>query len=502
MIKKISQNKVKSYKCSIFLLFLLFTVGWLPALSMEVPLTERLEKHVSILSSDSMQGRGLGTEGKYRAKEYIIEQFADAGLRPISDNYIHPFETRIGLAWVDAYNIAGYLPGSDPVLKDEYILIGAHYDHLGYTKDSGEKTIFPGADDNASGVAGIIEIARYFANNPDQLKRGLIVVAFDAEESGLLGAKYFVDNPPVELHTIKAMFSFDMIGMLADNKGLDMKGIASLNTARDIAETIAGNIGISIRQSSAKIERRTDTEPFGNAGIPATHIFTGTNSPYHKPTDTYNLLDYEGMSLIVNFSTELISQLASEPLLEPSSALIAHVKQIQTGNRNKASIGLSYHTGAGYHRYADEFFRANSLFNISTGIYALLPLSRLLALKAEILYDFNGSKMERGNFRRHSITTPFNIQFGTSSANEANARVFIFGGGYFRYNFAGKVADTKMDFDNVYNPVEWGYNAGAGIQIFRFQVSYTLRKALTGILMEDSPDIFDNNSLFSIGFRF
>lgn len=496
------QHQHKYYKYSILLLFLFILAGWLPAHSQESVLSERLKKHVSILASDSMQGRGLGTDGKYLARQYIIEQFEGIGLKPFGNSYIQPFDTRIGLAWVNAYNVVGYIPGSDPLLSEEFIVIGAHYDHLGYTKDHDGKTIFPGADDNASGVAGIIEIARHFAANPDQLKRSLIVVAFDAEESGLLGAKHFVEHPPVELDRIRKMFSLDMIGMYKANSGVNLKGIASLSSGEDIAETIASTNNFKIKQASAKIERRTDTAPFGDAGIPATHIFTGTESPYHKPTDTYNLLDYEGMSLVVHFATKLISQLAAEPVLQPSPSLIAYTKRLQTKSGDKPSIGLSYSIGSGYHSYEDEFFRANSSVIFSTGLYAHLPIGRFLSLQPELLYDFNGSKIEGGNFRRHSITTPLNIHIGTPDNNEANARVFMFGGGYFRYNFAGKAADTTIDYENIYEPIEWGFSAGAGIQIFRFQISYTMRKALTGILQEDSVGIFDNNSLFSIGFRF
>ncbi len=495
------QHQRHHYKISILLLFLLIIVGWFPAQSQENTLSERLKQHVSILASDSLQGRGLGTDGKYLAKQYIIEQFREAGLKAFNDSYIQPFETRIGLAWVNAYNVVGYLPGNDPGLSDEYILIGAHYDHLGYTRENNKKTIFPGADDNASGVAGIIEIARYFADNPDQLKRSLIVVAFDAEESGLLGAKHFVEQPPVALDKIKKMFSLDMIGMYEANRGVDLRGIASLDGGEINAMTVGDRQDVSIRRTGSNIARRTDTAPFGDKGIPATHVFTGTKSPYHKPTDTYDLLDYEGMAKVVMFSSELISQLSAETDLIADASLIAQIEQAETKPGRRRSAGITLHTGSGYHTYTDEFFRANSVFNVSTGLYAHLPLSKLLVLQPELLYDFNGSEIDGGNFRRHSITVPLNIQFGTPTVDEVNARAFLFGGAYFRYSFAGTSAGTTIDFDGIYEPTEWGFSAGAGLQLFRFQISYTIRKALTGILQNNEPEIFDNNGLFTVAFR-
>lgn len=491
----------QNHKISILLLFLFIIVGCLTAHSQDSNLSERLKKHVRILASDSMQGRGLGTDGKYSAKQYIVEQFKEAGLKAFDDSYIQPFDTRIALAWVNAYNVIGYLPGSHPSLGEEFILIGAHYDHLGFTRTNDEKTIFPGADDNASGVAGIIEIARYFANNPDKLKRSLIVVAFDAEESGLLGARHFVDNPPVELNSIKKMFSLDMIGMYEAHNGVDLRGIASLAGGDIIARTAGNDQQVNIRRTGGSIARRTDTAPFGAKGIPATHVFTGIKSPYHKPTDTYDLLDFEGMANLVIFLSELISQLSAEPHLVASASLTAQSERAKTENRRSA--GISMNMGTGYHRYADAFFRANSMINVSTGLYAHLPFGNLWALQPELLYDLNGSKTEGGNFRRHSITVPLNIQFGTPTADQANARAFIFGGGYFRYHIAGKAANTTLDFNTLYDPIEWGFNMGAGIQIFRFQISYTMRRALTGILQNhEGPGIYDTNSLFSIGFDF
>src|SRR5690606_5162560 len=113
-------------------------------------------------------------------------------------------------------------------------------------------------------------------------KRSLIFIAFDAEESGLLGSKHYVETIDAELRNqIKAMFSFDMVGMLEANKGLDLKGIGSLVNGEEIAKKHTD--GITLLNTSASIENRTDTEPFGDKGIPAIHVFTGTKSPYHKP---------------------------------------------------------------------------------------------------------------------------------------------------------------------------------------------------------------------------
>lgn len=461
-----------------------------------------LKKHVRILTADSLEGRGLGTEGAERARNYIINEFREAGIEPFESNYIREFQFRLGVAWLRGQNIIGYIEGSHPALKNEFILIGAHYDHLGYNLSNDEKIIFHGADDNASGVASIIEIGRYFSNNPHLLGRSLIIVAFDAEESGLWGSKYFMINPPVKPESIKLMFSLDMVGMYAANKGLDLVGIASFIDGESLAKNLAAKQSVSLRKTSDKIERQTDTAPFGDKGIPAVHVFTGMNSPYHKPEDQWQLLDYEGINLINNYLVQLVEKTSVTSELTPAPSLLVHAGKSQIRKNPPPGIGYILNTGAGYHHYKNEFFRANNAFNFSTGIFAELPLSHLFSVQQEILYDFNGSAISEGNFRRHSITLPLNLQFGTSRSGDIPVRFYVLGGAYYRYNFAGKTAGEKMDYVNEYERNEWGYNAGIAMDIFRFTTGFTMRKGLTSITKNGLPEIYDRNAFFTFGYRF
>ena len=156
------------------LVLLLFVCGIANAQS---PQQERLTKHVYFLASDSLQGRGAGTIDADKAARYIVQQFEEIGVEPyFKEGFYQPFE-KYG---TNTYkNIVGVIPGNDPVLKDDYIIIGAHYDHLGIR----DNKIYNGADDNASGTATIIEMARILKSQQNSLKRSVIVVAFDAEET-------------------------------------------------------------------------------------------------------------------------------------------------------------------------------------------------------------------------------------------------------------------------------------------------------------------------------
>lgn len=469
------------------------------------PSPATFQAHIEYLASEELEGRGLGTGGKVLAKNYIKEQFESSGIGTYKGSYFQDFEVRLMLAWVPATNIIGIIEGTDPVLKDEFIVLGAHYDHLGYQIEGGEKVFYPGADDNASGVAAIIELARYFSLEANRPKRSLIFIAFDAEESGLLGASHFVSSlSDEEQSKIKAMFSFDMVGMYSSNANLDLKGIGTLENGNDIVKSNSVEHEISLSNLSANIERRTDTYPFGKVGIPSIHVFTGLKSPYHKPEDKFDLLDYEGMVKIHNFMSDVISDLGNNQVLQATTDFQKSAEFSGISSSAKAknfSLGVIMNHGGSFHNYEEEFFRGKSIYKMSGGLMANVGLGNTMSLQAEILYDMNGSKSIEGVFRRHSLTIPLNIQIGTPRGVDIPVRAFGFAGGYFRYNFAGNNDGMVLDYTTIYDRNEFGINWGIGIDLFKFQIAFTHRSALTDITQQET-NIFARENTFTVGYRF
>ena len=462
-------------------------------------LAKRLENHVALLASDSLEGRGLGTGGKIIAKHYIAGEFSEIGLKPAGDDYFQHMDLRIGLARVPATNVVGYLPGSDPVLKDEYIVIGAHYDHLGYEYRNDQRVIYPGADDNASGTAAMIELARHFAANPGTFGRSIIFIAFDAEESGLLGAERFVtENGYFEIDNIKKMFSLDMVGMYEANSGLHLRGIGTLEGGTDLAESVAADRALRLTRTTSEIESRTDTRPFGDAGIPSSQAFTGLKSPYHKPEDTYDLLDYEGMALITEYLGALITEMSLMPELVTSARFTRYMRP--WGLRFRA--GAMAHLGSTYHRYPDEFFQADEVFSFAPGLFFRMQFGNKFALQPEVLYDYNGSKSPQGTYRRHSVTIPVNLHLYIAGDDRGLVKAYPIAGGYFRYSFAGKDGDASLDFDSLHPSSEWGLNFGFGMEVMRVQVAYTWRRGLTDISPLPGTRAQDTGGFFTIGYRF
>jgi aminopeptidase YwaD len=463
-------------------------------------LMKRLERHITVLASDSLEGRGLGTDGKVLAQNYISRQFRDIGLSPYNDeDFFQYFDLRIGLIWVSGANVVGWLKGSDPDLCGEYIVIGAHYDHLGYELKDDSKIIYHGADDNASGVAAVIELGRYFASNPQLVKRSIIFIAFDAEESGLRGSKKFIDEDTLfNASAFRAMFSMDMVGMYSANNGLDMKGIATLNDGENLAKSLAVAQGIKLKNTSGDIESGTDTSPFGEMGIPAIHVYTGKNSPYHKPEDTFEKLDYEGMERIVVYMQSLITEMASIRELVPAKQVAKTQKPFSLHFNAGVIAGL----GSSHHKYSEEFYNAKSVFTYNAGLFMQLHVGKRITLQPEVLYQSDGSKSEEGIFRRYSLYVPVNLHYNIVNEYDGLFKVYPFAGGYFIYTFDGKNGEDKLDFDNDYNNQEWGMNLGLGMDIKKFQAKITWRRGLSELSRNDENDINSSAWFISFGYKF
>jgi aminopeptidase YwaD len=211
-------------------------------------------------------------------------------------------------------NVAMLLPGEDPKLKDEYIIIGAHFDHLGMGgAGSGSRAldtigIHHGADDNASGVAMMLELAEKFARTKGSHKRSILCLSFSGEEEGLLGSKHFVDDPGLDLSKVNAMINIDMVGRLNETNNLQIFGAG---TATGMKELIYSKSDTSVIKLTLSDEGYgpSDHSSFYGKNIPVLFYFTGAHLDYHTPSDTYDKINFNGMvrisSLIYNVAEEL-----------------------------------------------------------------------------------------------------------------------------------------------------------------------------------------------------
>jgi hypothetical protein len=217
----------------------------------------------------------------------------------------------------------------------EWVLIGAHYDHLGHGESGGammrqgeENTVHPGADDNASGTAAVLELAASLAGErsqrPQSFQRGLAFAFWSGEEIGLIGSSYFAEHPLIPLSNVVAYVNFDMVGRLRDNK-LILQGVGSSTSWRKRIEkrNVAAGFNLTLQEDPYL---PTDVTALYPRRVPVLNFFTGSHEDYHRPTDRPETLNYDGLDRITRFARLLILDLASGPE-RPDYLAVSHTEQ-------------------------------------------------------------------------------------------------------------------------------------------------------------------------------
>jgi hypothetical protein len=275
---------------------------------------------VRYLADDALAGRLAGSAGERCAGDYIAGQFANARLRPAGDD--GTFFQSLSLASAlnphapggTGRNVIAALDGADARLKDEWIVVGAHYDHLGEGGNRSslapdEKGIHNGADDNASGVSVMLSAARAIAGGP-RPARSVLFIAFTGEESGLLGSTHFVAHPTVA-GRLTAMINLDMVGRLGRGP-LIVYGVDTAEQWRALVEPAAKRAGITIA-TRGEGYGPSDHTAFYTRDIPVLHLFTNTHTDYHKPSDDADKIDGPGLERVTKMVVEIVSAAAARP---------------------------------------------------------------------------------------------------------------------------------------------------------------------------------------------
>lgn len=289
----------------------LFIASCSPKLSfpIEEP-SQNIALDVITLSSDYMEGRMTGSEGEARAAGYLIKRFKEIGLEPKGDNgtYFQTFsrkasrnphadEATSDAPLISGTNVIGYINNN----ANTTVIIGAHYDHLGFGSISslaGSGDIHNGADDNASGVAGVLFLAESIKKSKDLKNNNYLFICFSGEELGLWGSNYFVNNSSYDKNKINYMVNMDMIGRLQD-RNLAISGVGSSPDFEPILDKI-NKPAFNIKKTASGLGG-SDHSSFYNAGIPVLSFFTGIHSDYHKPSDKHEFINYSGMNEVLHY---------------------------------------------------------------------------------------------------------------------------------------------------------------------------------------------------------
>jgi aminopeptidase YwaD len=369
------------------------------------PDTAQIRRDIGYLASDALEGRGTGTPGNDSAAAYIARRFESLGLTPLFSSagsavcqtarcdgrFLQPFVARsvaaahAGLpAAMSTQNVAAMVRGTDSILKDEYVILGAHFDHLGRTTmgaldPDAKDAIRNGADDNASGTAAVIELARLLRRTPP--KRSVIFVTFSGEELGLLGSQHFVEQLPVPIERVRAMLNFDMVGRLRDDR-LIIYGVATASELREIIDQANAVTPLAVTATGDGFGA-SDHSSFYAKNIPVLHFFTNVHDDYHRASDDAERVNAAGIGRVVSLAERITRDIADRP------APLTFVRAVAAAPTSSSRAGTSAYLGSIPDMGASEVTGVRL-----TGVRAGSPADSAGLQAGDIIVEFGGKPVK------------------------------------------------------------------------------------------------------------
>jgi hypothetical protein len=327
---------------SLIIAVLIFTVGCTPFIT-DKEIKTGLEKDIAFLADDKLEGRAIGTEGEKLAADYIAKTFEGFGLSPKgNDGYFQLFNVNkpaspheqavIGEdgTGITGRNVVGFIDNN----AGSTVIIGAHFDHLGYGSEGslyrGEPAIHNGADDNASGTAAIMQLARIMkAKGKD---KNYLFIAFSGEENGLWGSNYFSKNATVELGKVDYMINLDMVGRMNEEKTVAISGVGTSPVWNEKI-ALANTDTLKLVTSESGVGP-SDHTSFYLQDIPVLHFFTGQHEDYHKPSDDSDKINYTGIVKVVRLIERVMLS------LDPEEKIAFTKTQDSSGDNPRFTVSL------------------------------------------------------------------------------------------------------------------------------------------------------------------
>ncbi len=499
-------------KRSYLLLFILLTMLFATTVAEGQTQENRLKNHVYYLAADSLQGRKAGSNDARKALRYIENEYNNIGLQPFwgGDMRQHFLIVRYsaanskgtGVKVIDAdsveywsqklgnvyCNLVAVIPGSDPVLRNEFVVVGAHYDHLGVR----DGQVFNGADDNASGSAAVIELARRLMQRRDELDRSVLICAFDAEEIGLYGSSALAKELDGRglLEKVRMMMSVDMVGWLKGGS-LSFSGTGTLKDCDELIHAAAESSGIKV--STRRFEKSpfgaTDTEPFAKRRVPTLAVTTGLGSPYHKPEDDAELIDYEGLSKVTDCLVQLTCAMAQ--VEQPMNAT-GRFSPKHTDDFPFFQGGVLLGIGLNHLDFKNSAFRTKSLPAYQLGLTGQLNFTNHFGLQVDALLDAGSTWFPSGEdllegrceYSQLQLLVPAQLKL-ILGPPDANVQLGL--GGFYGYTFraelvGGKGKNTVVQDVDIRQPHQYGLTYSLSFHLARFlSIGFSRLRAFNGV---------------------
>lgn len=297
-----------SYVAAVLLVGCSITTAATPQGARNAISADDLRHHVTFLASDTLEGRAAGSQGGRAAAAYLAQQLREAGLQPGADDddFLQPFNA-------ESQNLLAVVPGSDPELKSEVIIVSGHFDHVGLGSRSNSfgpyGQIHNGADDNASGTAAVLEVAKAMASLDQPPRRTVLFALWDAEERGMIGSSYWIKHSTVDLKDVRLMVNCDMVGRLRN----DVLVVYGVRSAAGLRQRLAEANEMSDLTLNLDWRQRDDSDhwPFYKQGIPYLMLHTGDHLDYHRPSDDADKVNFDGLETISRLLFDFTRQVAN-----------------------------------------------------------------------------------------------------------------------------------------------------------------------------------------------
>jgi len=281
-----------------------------------------LAAHVRAVAHDSMAGRWSPGPGEDAAAAYIRARFQEAGLEPgVGGGWEQEFELFVPIPGI-AQNVVGWVEGSDPGYRSEYVVVSAHFDHLGTGASAFGDSIFNGADDNGSGTAALLELAEALAELDTRPRRSIVFAAFAAEEQGLLGSSWYVSNAPFPIAMTVASLNMDMLSRNSPDSVAILRSSAAIGAVADGVAGRTGELGLTVAPDPWPAEsliRRSDQWSFIREGVHGLLVTSGLHEDYHRRTDEADRIDADKLERVTRLALIILLDLADPDVWTPAA---------------------------------------------------------------------------------------------------------------------------------------------------------------------------------------
>ena len=376
---------------------------------------------------------------------------------------------------------------------------------LGYRIKNGDTIIYNGADDNASGTSLILELGRKINENKEKFKRSIVIIAFDSEETGLNGSYYFANskakhNDILISNNTKLMMSLDMVGFLKTSKELKIVGVGLIDNYSQYFKNSSLNnkYKVKFKDFDNSIFTGSDHDSFLKKNIPSFYVSTGLKSPYHKPEDDAQLIDYEGINDISNFFYEAVLNFANVEQIKPSKKSLRMKKPIPSNY-----YGFELAIGNNKHYYSGGRMTGKTDFAYGAGFFGKFELSNFFAIKTGVNYNYLGANRYESEVKYHSASIPILLSLKANTPNN-DYEFSVSIGGFYSYIFDSRANINGVEQKNYLNKNVFGVQTEVEFRFRRFIYGYQFQRSLSNILTDPISNGKTNQitNNFKIGYVF